>query len=84
MLDTHAIARTLTDVGLRPEQADAITAAVRAAAEHGDHATSADLNALDARLDAKLATLRGDLYRAMLIQAGAIVGAVVAVLRLLN
>ena len=37
MLDTHAIARSLTDAKLTPEQADAITPAVRAAAEHGDH-----------------------------------------------
>ena len=38
-LDTHAIARTLTDAGADPKLADAITAAVREAADHGpeDH-----------------------------------------------
>lgn len=37
MLDTRAIARSLTDAKLTSDRADAITAAVRAAAEHGDH-----------------------------------------------
>ena len=39
MFDTHAIARSLTDAELTPAQADAITAAVRQAAEQGDHVT---------------------------------------------
>ena len=52
-------------------QADAITAAVRKAAEHDGVAvdtlvTKGDLTALEARI-----------YRAMLVQAGAIVGALV-------
>ena len=36
-LDTHAIARTLTDAGADPKLADAITTAIREAADHGDH-----------------------------------------------
>ena len=36
MLDTHAVARSLTDAEFTPAQADAITDAVRQAAEHGD------------------------------------------------
>ena len=40
MLDTHAVARSLTDVDFPPAQADAITDAVRLAAERGDHVTS--------------------------------------------
>ena len=39
MLDTHAVARSLTDAGIEPAQADAITDAVRQAAEQGDHVT---------------------------------------------
>jgi len=35
MLDTHAVARSLTDVDFPPAQADAITNAVRLAAERG-------------------------------------------------
>ena len=45
MLDTLAIARTLTDAGIDPKPADAITNAVPQAAEHGDPATMADPDA---------------------------------------
>jgi len=74
-LDTHAIARSLTDAGADPKLADAITAAVRQVADRDTDAlaTKAGLAALEARL-----------YRAMLLQAGAIVGAVVAILRMLG
>ena len=40
MLDTHAVARSLTAAEFTPAQADAITDAVRLAAEQGDHVTS--------------------------------------------
>ena len=40
MLDTHAVARALTNAEFTPAQADAITDAVRQAAEHGDQVTS--------------------------------------------
>ena len=36
MLDTHAVARSLTDAGFTPTQADVITNALRFAVEHGD------------------------------------------------
>ena len=69
MLDTRAIARSLTDA--KPDRADAITAAVRAAAEHSDHVTVDKLTGLNA--------LVAPMYRAMLIQTAAIVGAVAAI-----
>ena len=72
MLDTLRIARTLTDAELTPAQAEAITSAVSEAAEHGGQATPEGLRA-------ELAELRSDLYRAMLIQGGAIVGAIVGI-----
>ena len=72
MLDTLRIARTLTDAELTPAQAEAITSAVREAAEHGGQAIPEGLRA-------ELAELRSDLYRAMLIQGGAIVGAIVGI-----
>ena len=52
MLDTHEIARDLTAAGIDPNHADAITSAVRRAAEHdaGTIATKADLTALELRL----------------------------------
>ena len=71
MLDTLAIARTLTDTGIPTDQAAAITAAVRQAAEHGNYVTVE-------RLDAVVGQLEARLYRAMLVQAGAIITAVVA------
>ena len=43
MLDTLAVARTLTAAGIEPAHADAITAAVRQAAESTDYATRVDL-----------------------------------------
>ena len=68
MLDTHAVARSLTDAELTPAQADAITDAVRLAAEQGDHVTSdqftagqaevrTEIAALDTRLSTQIAAL---------------------------
>ena len=48
MLDTLTVARTLTDAGFEPRQADALTAAIRQAAEAGDHASRTDLAELRA------------------------------------
>ena len=75
MFDTHAIARSLANADLTPAQVDAITDAIRQAAEHegADYATSAELAAMVARI-----------YRAMLIQAATIVGAVIGILRFLG
>lgn len=48
MLDTHAIARTLSAADLTPAQVDAITDGIAAAAHYGtdDTATKADIAAL--------------------------------------
>ena len=43
MLDTLTIARRLTAAGREPTQANAITDAIRTAADSGDTATKADL-----------------------------------------
>ena len=72
MLDTHAVARSLTDAEFTPAQADAITNAVRLAAEHGDHVTSdqfkaglaevrTEIAALDTRLSTQLAGVRTEI-----------------------
>ena len=68
VFDTHAIARALADANLTPAQVDAITDAVRQAAEH----ETRDL------------VTRADLYRALLLQTGVLIGAGIAVLRLLG
>lgn len=73
MFDTHAIARALSDAKLTSEQVDAITDAVRQAAEHGEHVTP-DM------LRAEIATLRADLTWRML----AVGGLVIAALRFLG
>ena len=68
MLDTHAVARSLTAAEFTPAQADAITDAVRLAAERGDLVTSnqftaglsevrTEIAALDTRLSTQIAAL---------------------------
>ncbi len=63
MFDTHAIGRQLAGAGLTGDQVDAITDALRQAAEHdataldvGALATRSDLSALEARLDRAMLT----------------------------
>jgi len=77
MFDTHAIARSLTDAELTPAQADAITAAVRQAAEQGDHVTP-DM------LDARLAALEMRLVKWTVGTGIAVAGTVIAFLRLVG
>ena len=57
MFDTHAIARSLTAADLTDAQADAITAAVREAAEHDAAAVDVDALATKADLKAEVAAL---------------------------
>lgn len=79
-LDTHAIARRLTDAGADPKLADAITAAVREAAGHGNHVTPDQFKAGLAELHARIATAEIRLTWRML----GIAGLVPAALRLLG
>lgn len=79
MFDTHSIARTLSEADLTPAQVDAITEAVRQAADHGDHVTSDQFKAGVAELRTEIAGLRADLTWRML----AVAGLVIAALRLL-
>ena len=81
VIDTHAIARRLNGAGLSTAQADAITDAVREAAEHGTYVTPEALHAELAGLEARL-TWR--FAGAMLAQTLAILGGVLAILRLLE
>ena len=84
VFDTHAIARSLTDVDLTPAQADAITDAIRQAAEHGDHVTSETLRAELSAQDARLATALAALERRVVGYAIAIAGIAIAILRCLG
>ena len=60
MLDTHAVARALTNAEFTPAQADAITDAVRQAAEQGDHVTSEQFKTGLAELRTELAEHRAE------------------------
>ena len=71
MLDTHAVARSLTDAEFTQAQADAITNAVRQAVEQSDHVTSDQFKAglaevqtqianLDRRLSTEIAEMRAE------------------------
>ena len=79
MFDTHSSARALSEADLTPAQVDAITEAVRQAADHGDHVTSEQFKAGVAELRTEIAGLRADLTWRML----AVAGLVIAALRLL-
>ena len=61
MLDAHAVARSLTDAEFTPAQADAITNAVRLAAEHGDHVTPDQFTAGLAEVRAEIAEVRTEI-----------------------
>ena len=84
MFDSLTIARQLTEAGIERAQADVLADAIRQAAEHGEHVTPETLRAEVATLHGAISSLRADIFRAMLLQAGVIVGAVVAILRLLG
>ena len=55
MFDTHAVARSLTAADFTPAQADALTDALRAAAEQGDHVTADQFKAGQAEVRAEIA-----------------------------
>ena len=75
MIDTHSIARNLSDADLTSAQVDAITEAVRQAADHGDHVTSEQFKAGLAELRTEIASLRADLTWRMLAVAGLVIAA---------
>lgn len=84
MFDTLAAAKELTEAGLKPEQAAAITHTVQRATEHGDHVTSEQLKT-------GLAELRADIISALAAQERrfigygiAIAGIAIAILRWLG
>ena len=79
--DTCTAAKRLRDAGFDERQAEAAVSMVRdaAGADRGQLATKADLDALESRVDAKLASLEARMYRALWIQAAAIIGTQLAI-----
>ena len=65
MLDTHAVAQSLTAAEFTPAQADALTAALRSVVEQGDHVTSdqfkAGLAEMRAEQRAEIAEVRTEM-----------------------
>ena len=61
MFDTHAVARSLTAADFTPAQADALTDALRVAAEQGDHVTSDQFKAGQAEVRAEIAEVRTEI-----------------------
>ena len=65
VFDTRAIVRRLTDAGLSEKQADALTDALREAAEHAAAGVDVEALATKADLRAEVVSLEARLYRAM-------------------
>ena len=61
MLDTHAVARSLTAADFTPAQADAVTDALRLVAEHGGHVTSDQLKVGLSEVRAEIAEVRTEI-----------------------
>ena len=79
--DTYTAAKRLRDAGFDERQAEAAVSMVRdaAGADREQLATKADLDALESRVDAKFAALEARMYRALWIQAAALIGTQIAI-----
>lgn len=60
MLDTHAVARSLTAADFTPAQADALTDALREITEQGGHVTSDQFKAGQVEIRAEISDLRSE------------------------
>ncbi len=84
VFDTHEIARSLTAADLTDAQADAITVAVRRAAEHDAAAVDVDALATKSDLRVEIAALELRLVKWIVGTGVACAGLVIAALRLLG
>ena len=78
--DTLRAARDLEAAGIDRKQAEAHAEALRqaATADRDELATKTDLDALEARMNARFEALEGRMYRMFWIQGGAIVAIITA------
>jgi hypothetical protein len=92
-IDTLKFARRLTDAGMDQRLAEALVEGLseadtsELATKHDiarlEAGTKQDIARVEAKIDTGLAELRAEIFRAMLIQAGTIVGLTVALIKLL-
>lgn len=74
--DTLAAAETMAEAGIEESHAKTIASSIRDG--RAGLATRADLDNLEARMDARIAALRADIYRALWIQGAGIVAIMMA------
>jgi hypothetical protein len=81
-IDTLKFVRKLTDAGMERPMAEAIVEELTEA-DTSDLATKADLVALRGDLTTAMAELKAEIFRFMLLQAVAIIGLTVTLIKLL-
>lgn len=88
MYDAVAIIRSLTEAGITRQHADAIVSAIGAVADRDKHVTMEHFDATVENLQestaATVSAAEAGIYRAMLVQTLAILGGLVAILRLVG
>lgn len=88
MYDAVAIIRSLTEAGITRQHADAIVSAIGVVADQDKHVTTEHLDAavenLQEHTAATVSAAEARIYRAMLVQTLAILGGLVAILRLVG
>lgn len=88
MYDAIAIIRSLTEAGITRQHADAIVSAIGAVADRDKHVTTEHFDATVENLQeytaATVSAAEARIYRAMLVQTLAILGGLVAILRLVG
>ena len=76
--DALACARKLREAGVEAKQAEAHAEAARTI--RAGLATKADLDSLETRFDARIATLRADIYRALWVQGAGLIAVMTALI----
>jgi ABC-type sulfate transport system substrate-binding protein len=81
-IDTLKFVRKLTESGMDRRQAEAIVEGL-SEADISELATRADVDAATTALRVEMREMKAEIFRAMLLQAGTIVGLTVALIKLL-
>jgi hypothetical protein len=81
-IDTLKFVRRLTEAGMERQMAEAIVEGL-AEADMSEVATKADIARVESKIDTAIAELKAEMYRFMMLQAVAIVGLTVTLIKLL-